>query len=235
MLQTKLSIIIPVYNEETTVAQVIRKIQALNLGQIKKEIIIVDDASTDETQKIIHTQQKLDPKTIKVHLSIINLGKGAAVRFGFKQATGDIFLIQDADLELNPKEYPKLLKPIIDGKADVVYGTRFSGIKNKNIPLHTYLANKLLVLLTNMLYTGHLTDMETAYKVFRHEVIEKINLRCVEFDFEAEITAKLLKNRINIVEIPISYSPRTVKEGKKMTWRHGLEAIYTLFKYRFFD
>lgn len=228
----KLSIIIPVYNEEMTVGQVIRKIQKLDLGPIKKEIIIVDDASTDNSQKIILKQQKLNPKTIKVHLSIINLGKGAAVRFGFKQATGDIILIQDADLELNPQEYPQLLKPIQDGKANVVYGTRFSGIKNKNIPLKTLLANKFLVLLTNFLFNSNLTDMETAYKVFKRKTIKQLDLRCVEFDFEAEITAKILKKGFNIVEVPIRYHPRTKQEGKKMTWRHGIEAIYTLIKWR---
>lgn len=231
----KLSIIIPVYNEEMTVSQVIKKIRQLDLGSIKKEIVVVDDASTDGSQQIILEQKKLDPKTIKVYLSTINLGKGAAVRFGFKQATGDIFLIQDADLELNPKEYPQLLKPIFEGRADVVYGTRFSGIKNKNIPAKTRLANKFLVFLTNLLYGSRLTDMETAYKIFKREMIEKVNLRCVEFDFEAEVTAKILKSHARIVEVPVSYHPRSPREGKHMTWRHGLEAIYTLFKYRFFD
>lgn len=231
----KLSIIIPVYNEEMTVGQVIRKIKKLDLGPIKKEIIIVDDASSDNSQKIILKQQKLDPKTIKVYLSIINLGKGAAVRFGFKQATGDIFLIQDADLELNPEEYPKLLQPLLEGAVDVVYGTRFSGINNKNIPLKTRIANIFLVKLTNFLYHSHLSDMETAYKVFKRKVIKSINLRCVEFDFEPEITAKVLKKGFKICEVPIQYNPRTSSEGKKMTWRHGIEAIYTLFKCRFFD
>lgn len=231
----KLSIIIPVYNEEITIGRVIGKIRRLNLGEIRKEIIIVDDASTDASQKIIYQQKDLDPKTIKVYLSTINLGKGAAVRFGFKLAKGDIILIQDADLELNPKEYPRLLKPIIKNEADVIYGTRFSGMKNRNIPLKTRLANRFLVFLTNILYGSRLTDMETAYKVFRSGVLKQIHLRCVEFDFEAEITAKLLKKKFKIIEVPIRYCPRTAREGKKMTWRHGLEAIYTLLKYRFFE
>lgn len=231
----KVSIIIPVYNEESTVGEVIGKIRKLNLGRIKKEIIVVDDASTDATRKTIFAQKKLDPLTIKVYISIINLGKGAAVRFGFKHATGDIIIVQDADLELDPQEYPRLLKPILNRDADVVYGTRFRGIKNVNIPLKTRLANKLLVVLTNLLYGSRLSDMETAYKVFRRQVVESINLRCVEFDFEAEVTAKVLKSNYRIQEVPISYRPRTQAEGKKMTLRHGIEAIYTLFKYRFLD
>lgn len=231
----KLSIIIPVYNEQTTVGSVINKIQKTDLGLIKKEIILVDDASTDNSQKIIIKQQKLNPKTIKVHLSIINLGKGAAIRFGLKLATGNIILIQDADLELNPQEYPQLLKPLIEKKADAVYGTRFSGINNKNIPLKTRLANKFLTLLTNFLYSGNLTDMETAYKLFRADIIKQISLRSVEFDFEPEITAKLLKKGCKIIEIPIRYHPRTPAEGKKITLRHGLEAIYSLLKWKFLD
>ncbi|MBI2021524.1 glycosyltransferase family 2 protein [Candidatus Daviesbacteria bacterium] len=231
----KLSIIIPVYNEEQTVGQVISKISKLELGKITKEIIVVDDASTDKSKSIINEQKKLNPNTLKVYISIINLGKGAAVRFGLKYATGDIIIIQDADLELNPAEYPKLISPIIENQADVVYGSRFKGFKNENIPLRTILANKFLVILTNILFKGHLTDMETAYKVFKSSIIKDVNLRCVEFDFEAEVTAKILKGGYKIVEIPIEYKPRTPKEGKKMTWRHGIEAIYTLFKYRFFD
>lgn len=230
-----LSIIIPVYNEEMTISQVIKKIKRLNLNEIKKEIVIVDDASTDNSKKLILKQQKLNPKTIKVHMSLINLGKGAAVRFGFKQATGDIILIQDADLELNPEEYPQLIEPIIRGEADVVYGTRFSGVINENIPLKTRLANKFLVILTNLLYGSNLTDMETAYKVFNKSVLDKISLRCVEFDFEAEITAKVLKEGYKITEVPVRYHPRTPQEGKKMTFRHGIEAIYTLLKYRILD
>lgn len=231
----KLSIIIPVYNEEKTVGQVLKKIRKLDLGSIKKEIIVVDDGSTDKSQQIILKQQKLDPKTIKVHLSIINLGKGAAVRIGFKIATGDILIIQDADLEFSPEKFPELIKPILEKKADVVFGTRFMGKKKRKIPLITLLANKFLVFLTNLLYRGNLTDMETAQKVFRKGVIEKLNLRGVEFDFEAELTAKLLKSRFKIVEVPVPYSARTIEEGKKMTPRHGIEAIYTLLKWRIFN
>lgn len=218
-----------------TVGQVLKKIRKLDLGSIKKEIIVVDDGSTDKSRQIILKQQKLDPKTIKVHLSIINLGKGAAVRIGFKIATGDILIIQDADLEFSPEEFPELIKPILDEKADVVYGTRFMGNKKRKIPLKTLLANKFLVFLTNLLYKGNLTDMETAQKVFKKGVVEKLNLRGVEFDFEAELTAKLLKSRFKIVEVPVPYSARTIKEGKKMTPRHGIEAIYTLFKWRIFN
>ena len=228
----KLSVIIPVYNEESTIGEVIDRVQAVDLGRIEKEIIVADDGSTDRSAEIVTGKQR-DSTIIKVHTSLINLGKGAAIRFGMEHATGDLIVVQDADLELDPKEYVQLIQPILDGKVDVVYGSRFRR-KARNIPLRTRVANRFLTLLTNLLYRGHLTDMETAYKVFRRETIKGVSLRSVGFEIEAEITAKLLRSGQHIYEVPISYNPRTQEEGKKVSWVDGLQAIYTLVKYRFF-
>ena len=233
MQKLKLSIIIPVYNEQETIAELIDQVCQVELGGIGNEIIIADDGSQDETPTIIADMKRHHSDITKVHTSLINLGKGAAIRFGLEFAKGDIILIQDADLELNPQDYPSLLSPILQGEADVVYGSRFiSG--NNGIPLRTRLANKFLVLLTNLLYGSRLTDMATAYKVFRSEVIKTIQLRSARFEFEPEVTARLLLAGHKIVEVPISYRPRSVSEGKKIGWMDGIEYIYTLFKYRFF-
>ncbi len=227
-----LSIIIPVYNEESTVGEVIERVLAVDLGSIRKEIIVCDDGSVDGSRAVIERERAAHSDVVQAHSSIINLGKGAAVRFGLKYATGDVILIQDADLELDPSEYVRLLEPIIKGEAEVVYGSRFKN-HNENISRTTRWANRFLTELTNVLYGGHLTDMETAYKVFRAEALENIRLRQVNFDFEAEITGKLLRAGRRIVEVPVKYNPRTQLAGKKISWPDGIEAIYTLLKYRY--
>jgi glycosyltransferase involved in cell wall biosynthesis len=212
--QRKVSIIIPVYNEEQSVAEVLDQVCAVELDGLIKEIIISDDGSTDSTPRIIHEYRASATEIIKIHTSPTNLGKGAAVRLGISQAAGEIIIIQDADLELSPKEYMRLLRPILDGEATVVYGSRFPQRNNK-IPRHTRWANWFLTQLTNLLFGARLTDMETAYKAFRREAITGLKLRCVRFDFEPEVTAKLLQAGHKIHEVPISYAPRTVMEGKK--------------------
>ena len=228
----KLSVIIPVYNEEQTIDQVIDRVWAVDLGAIGKEVIIADDGSTDATAQIVDANRYIREGLIQIHHSPINLGKGAAVRLGLAMATGDILLIQDADLELDPAEYTNLLKPILEGRADIVYGSRFLSPSGGAVPARTRWANKLLTMLTNILFGATLTDMETAYKVFRREALEGLRLRCVGFDFEPEITARFLLAGRRIVEIPITYRPRRADEGKKMRWIDGVDAIYTLIKCR---
>ncbi|MDD5195395.1 MAG: glycosyltransferase family 2 protein [Candidatus Omnitrophica bacterium] len=227
----KLSIIIPVYNEQSTVKEVVGRICALALP-LEKEIIIVEDGSSDESPEIVAELARLHPDIIKVYVSLINLGKGCAIRTGLVLATGDIILIQDADLELNPEEYPQLLAPILQGKTDVVYGSRFKNKSNK-IPLTPRLANFFLTFLTNILYKSSLSDMATAYKVFRRDIVKNIRLTSTGFEFEPEITAKLLLLGHKIIEVPISYDPRSVLEGKKINWRDGFKYTYALLKYRF--
>ena len=227
----KLSVIIPVYNEESTIAEVIRRVANVVIEGVDKEIIVADDGSTDQTSSIIANTQR-DESIIKVHTSLINLGKGAAVRFGLEYATGDVIIIQDADLELNPEEYIKLLEPILNGESDVVYGSRFMK-RNPNIPTITRFANRFLTLLGNMMFSGGLTDMETAYKVFKSSVAKQISLRSVGFEFDAEITAKILLAGNKIREVPITYNPRSKIEGKKLSWKDGVKTIYILFKCKF--
>src|SRR5258708_6697249 len=204
--QIKLSIIIPVYNEEQTVLELFQKVRKVTLHNIEKEIIIVDDGSTDKSIKLIK-EIKDKYSDIRVYTSEINLGKGAAIRFGLAKASGDIILIQDADLDLEPNEYHLLLSPIINGKTKIVYGSRFLK-PSTNIPSKTIIANKALTVLTNMLYGSRLTDMQTAYKIFTAEIIKQLRLRCVEFDFEPEVTAKILQLGYKIYEVPVSYTPR---------------------------
>lgn len=226
----KLSIIIPVYNEEQTIGTVVERVRAVDLGDIEREIIVANDGSDDGTQRVIDAVPTGGPVPLRVYESPINLGKGAAIRLGLKFATGDVVLIQDADLELDPNEYGALLAPILAG-ADVVYGSRFlkpvAGISRR-----TRLANRLLTWLTNVLYLSALTDMETGYKVFRRDVLRRVRLRAVGFDFEPELTAKLLLAGYRIVEVPISYNPRRRDEGKKIQWFDGLDAAYLLIKCR---
>jgi len=229
----RLSVIIPVYNEEQTIDEVIARVSAVDLPQVEKEIVIANDGSTDGTRRIIDARQWPPGAPVHVYHSPINLGKGAAVRIGLAFATGDVLLVQDADLELDPSEYGSLLEPLTSNRADVVYGSRFLGA-NRRIPGRTRAANRFLTTLTNILYGARLTDMETAYKVMKREALAGIRLRTVGFDIEPELTAKLLLAGRRIVEVPISYKPRTTDEGKKMRWIDGVDAIYTLLKCRFY-
>ena len=228
----KLSIIIPVYNEEQTISELVERVRAVDLGEMEKEIIIANDGSSDRTREVINSSEWAGDPRIRIYDYPINVGKGAAVRLGLKFATGDIIIIQDADLELNPEEYGILLAPVLAGETDVVYGSRFLK-STQRISIRTRLANWTLTWFTNVLFNGRLTDMETAYKVFRREVIETIRLRCVGFDFEPELTAKLLRAGRRIVEVPITYNPRRFDEGKKIRWTDGVDAVYVLLKCRF--
>lgn len=228
----KLSIVIPVYNEAQTVAHVIDKVRAVDIGRLEKEIIVVDDGSDDGSAEIIRRERDASNGLVRTHVSLINLGKGAAVRVGFKVAQGDIVIVQDADLELDPAEYPALIAPILAGEADVVYGSRFLGGPPANVPRGTRLANRFLTALTNVLYGSRLTDMETAYKVLRRDVLHELDLRSVGFEIEPEVTAQLLARGHRIHEVPISYAPRTADEGKKINWRDGVLAVYTLVRCR---
>ncbi|PIU83135.1 MAG: glycosyl transferase [Elusimicrobia bacterium CG06_land_8_20_14_3_00_38_11] len=225
----KVSVIMPVFNEKSTIAKVIEKVTSLS----PKEIIIVDDYSTDGTRDIIN-QLKIKNSKLKILLHEKNQGKGAAIRTALKHVTGEIVTIQDADLEYNPEEIRNLIVPLIEGKSLVVYGSRFLQLKEKRY-VHHYLGNKLLNFLTNFIYGSNLTDMETCYKVFRSDVILSLNLKANRFEFEPEVTAKILKRKIPIYELPIFYKSRTYKEGKKIGWRDGVTALLTLIKYRFTD
>lgn len=230
----KLSIIVPVYNEELTLNTIINKVQKVDLGNIEKEIIIVNDSSFDKTQDIIN-DLKLKHKNIYSFTHINNKGKGAAIRTGLKHFTGDIIIIQDGDLEYNPEDFKRLITPILERKSKVVYGSRLLGkVSGFNIPSHYY-GNKLLSFITKLLYKQNITDMETCYKMMTKEVVKKLNLKSNKFDIEPEITSKIIKNNYKILEIPINYNCRSFKEGKKITWKDGFIAIYTLFKYKFFN
>ncbi|MCA1561531.1 MAG: glycosyltransferase family 2 protein [Acidobacteria bacterium] len=227
----RLSVIIPVYNEEQTIDEVISRVSAVEIDGLEKEIVIANDGSTDGTRRIIDSRGWPAGLPVHVYHSPINLGKGAAVRIGLGFATGDVLLIQDADLELDPREYGSLLAPLQAGTADVVYGSRFLN-PTVRVPNRTRLANRFLTLLTNVLFGARLTDMETAYKVMRREALAGIRLRSVGFDIEPELTARLLRAGRRIVEVPISYNPRRQDEGKKMRWIDGVDAIYMLLKCR---
>jgi dolichol-phosphate mannosyltransferase len=228
----KLSVIVPVYNEQQTIGEIVERIRAVDIGDVEKEIIIANDGSDDGTQKVINESPWRGDVRVQVHESPINLGKGAAIRLGLRHATGDVVLIQDADLELDPREYGALLAPIVAGRANVVYGSRFLRREPGRIRIRTRVANRLLTWLTNLLYGSRLTDMETGYKVFRREVLDGIRLRCVGFDFEPEFTAKVLLAGQRIAEVSIDYHPRRQDEGKKISWTDGLDAVYVLIRCR---
>ena len=225
-----ISIIIPVYNEVKNINEIIKRVQTTKLAS---EIVIVDDGSKDGTRDILQT---LDgKKKVRVVLHEKNQGKGAAVVTGMKAAKGEILLIQDADLEYDPRDYPLLLKPIQEGLADVVYGSRFLGGPHRVTMFWHQVANKLLTLMTNILYDSILTDMETGYKVFRRHVIEGMTIKAKRFNFEPEFTAKILKRKHRIYEVPISFNPRDYTEGKKIKLKDAFEAVWALIKYRFVD
>ena len=228
----KLSVVIPVYNEERWVREVVRRVRAVD---IPKEIVIVDDCSKDGTRAIL---KELESDEVRVFYQPHNQGKGAALRRGFQEATGDVILVQDADLEYDPAEYPRLLQPILDNRADVVYGSRFIGETHRVLYFWHYVANRVLTLLSNMFTNLNLTDMETCYKVFRREVLQGIKLKSNRFGFEPEITAKIARRRKpswRIYEIPISYDGRTYEEGKKIGLKDAFNAFFCVLRYRYFD
>jgi glycosyltransferase involved in cell wall biosynthesis len=227
----KLSVVIPVFNEIDTIDEILRRVQDVDL---EKELIIVDDFSTDGTRERLAELAK-GQDNVKVFYHDRNQGKGAALRTGFGHVTGDIVVIQDADLEYDPREYPVLLEPVLDGRADVVYGSRFLGGPHRVLYFWHYLGNKFLTLLSNAMSNLNLTDVETCYKVFRREVLDGIELKSNRFNFEPEFTAKIAKKGCRIYEVPISYSGRTYAEGKKINWKDGVAAIYAILRFRFFD
>jgi glycosyltransferase involved in cell wall biosynthesis len=223
-----LTVIMPVFNERSTVAEVVRRMRAVELP-MALQVIVVDDGSDDGSEKVLRA---IEDSTVHVITHTRNQGKGAAIRTGMAEARGDLLLIQDADLEYDPSDWPRLLDPILKGKARVVYGSRFTGERKNMLPLHWF-GNRLLSLVTNMLYRSTLSDMETCYKLFDAQVIEGITITSNRFDFEPEITAKVLRRGHRIYEVPISYAGREATEGKKITWRDGFGALRALIKFRF--
>ena len=230
----KLTVVIPVYNEANTILEILKRVKRVDLKGMEKQIIIVDDCSSDGTTEIL--QKQVNSSQTKVFYHQKNQGKGAALRTGFKYITGDIVIIQDADLEYDPEEYVFLIEPIKKGVADIVYGSRLSGGRVQRVYMFWHkVGNRLITLIANVLYNNTLTDIETGYKVFRREVLQNLRLKSNDFCIEPEITARVFKKGYRVYEVPISYYGRTYKEGKKITWKHGFGAIWTLIKYRFIN
>ncbi|CCQ90348.1 Glycosyl transferase family 2 [Nitrospina gracilis 3/211] len=226
----KISVVIPVYNEKNTVRTLIERVEAT---PYEKEIVLVDDYSTDGTREILKEYESKEGFRVVYHDK--NRGKGAALRTGFKNLTGDVIIIQDADLEYNPSEYGVLLEPILDGRADVVYGSRFLSGPHRVLFFWHYVGNKVLTTLSNMFTNLNLTDMETCYKVFTKKVLDSITLKCDRFGFEPEFTSKIARKNFRIYEVPISYSGRDYSEGKKINWKDGVAAIWFIIKFRLTD
>ena len=249
MADPKLSVVIPVYNEKATIDEILRRVIDT---PFRKEIVLVDDCSTDGTRQILEKLLQLESsgasqaaasdggepielRDLRIFFQQVNQGKGAALRRGFAEVTGDIVLVQDADLEYDPRDYDKLLEPLIDGRADVVFGSRFLGGPQRVHYFWHYVANKMLTLLSDIFTNLKLTDMETCYKVFRREVLQGITLKSDRFGFEPEITAKVAKGNWRVYEVPISYAGRTYEEGKKITWKDGVQALWCIIRFRFTD
>ncbi len=230
-MSVTLSVVIPVYNEARTIAAVIKRVLKAPVD-LPREIIVVDDASTDGTRQLL---QSMPPGEIRLVLHDANQGKGAAIRTGVAHATGDIVLIQDADLEYDPRDYPLLLEPILEDQADVVFGNRFHGGPHRVLYFWHYAANRGLTLLTNLLTGLNVTDMEVGYKVFRRDVLRRLTIKSNRFGFEPEVTVKVAKLGCRVYEVPIRYYGRTYQEGKKITWRDGVAALFHILRYRFFD
>jgi glycosyltransferase involved in cell wall biosynthesis len=227
----KLTVVMPVYNERNTIQEILRRVRAVDLGEIEKAIIVVDDGSTDGTRDILKLEED---STTRVMYHEVNQGKGAAIRTALEHLDGDFMVIQDADLEYDPDDYRALLGPVLKKKAEVVYGSRFTG-EHRDMLFWHMLGNKMLSFITNVLYNTTLSDMETCYKLFWVPVLDGMKVKSNKFNFEPEITAKVLKKKVRIYEVPISYAGREYSEGKKITWRDGFSALWALVKYRFVD